>query len=90
MKTNKLFDLAYKLYPEVPGGYFDGEMIDGNSNARWAYIRGFEDAVKYLKSKNAFVKHISGTTSNNDADVLLDNTIAALGLDKINELLNNE
>lgn len=63
MKTNKLFDLAYKLYPEVPGGYLDGEMIDGNDNARWAYIRGFEDAVKYLKAN---------------------------GLDKIDELLNNE
>lgn len=49
MKTNKLFDLAYKLYPVSPGGYFDGEMIDGNSNARRAYVRGFEDAVKYLK-----------------------------------------
>ena len=50
MKTNKLFDLAYKLYPVSPGGYFDGEMIDGNANARWAYIQGFEDAVKYLKA----------------------------------------
>lgn len=90
MKTNKLFDLAYKLYPEVPGGYFDGEMIDGNSSARWAYIRGFEDAVKYLKSKNASVKNISGTASLNDADVLLDNAIATLGLDKIDGLLDNE
>ena len=46
----KLFDLAYEKFPEVPGGYFDGEMIDQNSSARWAYIQGFEDAVKYLKS----------------------------------------
>lgn len=86
----KLFDLAYEKFPEVPGGYFDGEMIDQNSSARWAYIQGFEDAVKYLKSKNASVKDISGVTSLNDADVLLDNAIAALGLDKINEPLKNE
>jgi hypothetical protein len=46
----KLFDLAYEKFPEVPGGYFDGEMIDGNTNARWAYIQGFQDAVKYLKT----------------------------------------
>ena len=46
----KLFDLAYEKFPEVPGGYFDGEMIDGNANERWAYIKGFEDAVKYLKT----------------------------------------
>ena len=31
MNTNKLFDLAYEKYPESPGGYFDGEMMDGNS-----------------------------------------------------------
>lgn len=46
MKTNKLFDLAYKLYPESPGGYFDGEMMDGNSSARHAFVNGYETAEK--------------------------------------------
>lgn len=46
----KLFEMAYKKYPEVPGGYFDGEMVDGNSSARHAYIKGFEDAVNYIKT----------------------------------------
>ena len=46
----KLFKLAYEKYPETPGGYFDGEMMDGNSSARHAYIRGFEDAINYIKT----------------------------------------
>lgn len=46
----KLFDLAYEKFPGMPGGYFDGEMIDGNASERQAYIQGFEDAVKYLKT----------------------------------------
>lgn len=50
MNTKKLFDLAYEKYPESPGGYFDGEMMDGNSSTRYAYIRGFEDAINFIKA----------------------------------------
>ena len=46
MKTNKLFDLAYKLYPVSPGGYFCGEMADDNEARRHAYVRGYLDGAR--------------------------------------------
>ena len=43
----KLCDLADEKYPMTFGGYFDGEITDGNSEARHAYMQGFEDGMKY-------------------------------------------
>lgn len=43
----KLREIANQKYPMTPGGYFDGEIIDGNEDARYAYIDGFMDGIKY-------------------------------------------
>lgn len=46
MKMNNIYELAYKLYPEYPAGYFECEMLDGNSSARHAFVNGYETAKK--------------------------------------------
>ena len=43
----KLREIANEKYPMMSGGYFDGEIIDSNEDARHAYIQGFEDGLKY-------------------------------------------
>lgn len=48
MKTiMELYELAREKYPMKPDCFFEGEIIDGNENERHAYVRGFEDGVKY-------------------------------------------
>jgi hypothetical protein len=43
----KLREIANQKYPMMSGGYFDGEIIDGNEDARHAYVQGFEDGMRY-------------------------------------------
>ena len=43
----ELYELAREKYPMKPDCFFEGEIIDGNENERHAYVRGFEDGVKY-------------------------------------------
>ena len=48
MKTyQELLELAFKKYPFIPGGYFDGEPIDGNEGRRHAYVDGYLDGARY-------------------------------------------
>jgi hypothetical protein len=55
-KMSEIFEIAYKKYPMLPEGYFGGEVVDSNSDARQAYLQGFMDgmeyAVKETKSKH--------------------------------------
>lgn len=41
-----LFKRAYEKYPEAPGGFFAGEMVDSNSDMRLAFISGYNEAEK--------------------------------------------
>lgn len=41
-----MLELAFKKYPFAPGGYFDGELIDGNEGRRHAYVDGYLDGME--------------------------------------------
>lgn len=48
LSYNELLELAYKKYPLSSLGFVDGELLDGNSSARRAYVQGFEDGMRYV------------------------------------------
>lgn len=52
MTMDEIIAKAYQVYKVSPGGFFDGELIDRNSEARNGYIRGFQDALKEMEEKN--------------------------------------
>ena len=47
----KLREIANQKYPMIPFGCSDGEIIDGNEDARHAYVQGFEDGMRYAEEK---------------------------------------
>ena len=44
-----LIKRAYEKYPENFSGFFAGEMIDSSSDARMAYMSGYQDAERDLE-----------------------------------------
>lgn len=42
----ELFELAYEKYPIEPCGFLYGELIDGNSEARMAFMEALENKEK--------------------------------------------
>ena len=51
MTTEEIIAKAYQVYKVSPSGFSDGEIVDGNSDARNGYIRGYQDALKEIEEK---------------------------------------
>lgn len=49
MTLEEIITKAYQVYKVSPSGFQDGEIVDGNSDARNGYIRGYQDALKDMK-----------------------------------------
>ena len=51
MTISEIIERAYQVYPVSPSGFLGGDLVDGNSEARNGYIRGFQDALKEIEEK---------------------------------------
>ena len=51
MTISEIIERAYQVYPVSPSGFLGGDLVDGNSEARNGYIRGFQDALKEMEEK---------------------------------------
>ena len=51
MTIEEILEKAYQLYPVSPNGFLGGDLIDGNSDLRNGYIRGYQDALKEIEEK---------------------------------------
>jgi len=51
MTIEEILEKAYQLYPVSPNGFLGGDLIDGNSDLRNGYIRGYQDALKDMEEK---------------------------------------
>ena len=51
MTIEEILEKAYQLYPVSPSGFSDGYFVDGNSDLRSGYIRGYQDALRDMEEK---------------------------------------
>ena len=51
MTISEILEKAYQVYPVSPNGFMGGELVDGNSDERNGYIRGYQDALKEIEEK---------------------------------------
>ena len=94
----KLHEIANKKYPMMSGGYFDGEIIDSNEDARHAYIQGYEDAKASLtpkhtnkfRIKDAFVCEFCRNICDANCSELLDQIAAGKVTDENKDLIGRK